>query len=134
MPRFLLNLGILRCLILIRSYPMTLISPEVGTSSRRRSFIKVDFPEPLSPTINTNSPFFICKSTPLSAGAPVAYALLTLFMVIISSPDIFFFFLPSFSFGAYPKLVSTMIDAFEDIENKLQLIKTRLNDNRKRTV
>ena len=37
---------------------------------------------------------------------------------------IFFFFLPSFSFGAYPKLVSTMIDAFEDIKTWLIAIAT----------
>ena len=58
-PRFLRNMGIFRCLILTRSYPITLISPSVGTSSRRRSLIMVDFPDPLSPTINTNSPFLI---------------------------------------------------------------------------
>ncbi len=95
-PRFLLNFGIFRWRIRTRSYPITLISPEVGISSRRRSLIMVDFPEPLSPTINTNSPLLICKSTPFKAGAPVAYALLTLLSVIISSlPEAcFFLFLP----------------------------------------
>ena len=48
--------GILRFFIRFSSTPLTRIVPSVGSSSFSRSLISVDFPEPLSPTINTNSP------------------------------------------------------------------------------
>jgi hypothetical protein len=47
------------------------IFPVVGSSSFNKSFIKVDFPEPLLPTINTNSPLSIVRLIPFIAGVPV---------------------------------------------------------------
>jgi hypothetical protein len=46
----------------------------------------VDFPDPLSPTIKTNSPFLMCRLTSLSAGTPVEYDLLTDSIVIMLFP------------------------------------------------
>ena len=48
----------------------TVIIPSVGLSSFKSNLIKVDFPEPLAPTTNTNSPSSISKFKLLRAGAP----------------------------------------------------------------
>ena len=45
--------------------------PLVAVSSRSNKLITVDFPDPLSPTIKTNSPRSIPKVIPFSAGEPV---------------------------------------------------------------
>ena len=47
------------------------ISPEVGISSRMISLRKVLLPAPEAPTMNTNSPFSMCKVTLLSALVPL---------------------------------------------------------------
>jgi hypothetical protein len=44
----------------------------------------VDFPEPLSPTIKTNSPSAISRFTLFSAGTPAEYDLLTFSNLIFS--------------------------------------------------
>ena len=69
----------------------------VGVSSRKSSLIRVDFPEPLSPTIKTNSPFLIVRLTLSKAGEPLEYDLLTRSSVMTASePSRFFFFFLSF--------------------------------------
>ena len=70
---------------------------EEGVSSRKSSLIRVDFPEPLSPTIKTNSPFLIVRLTLSKAGEPLEYDLLTRSSVMTASePSRFFFFFLSF--------------------------------------
>ena len=59
-----------RFLMRARFTPFTRIRPSVGSSSFRSSLIRVDFPEPLSPTINTNSPLLIFILIPLMAPTP----------------------------------------------------------------
>ena len=49
------------------SRPPTMIRPDVGSSSFRRSRMMVDLPEPEGPTRKTNSPFSITNEAPLSA-------------------------------------------------------------------
>ena len=56
-PISLLRYGNFFLVSLLRYFLLTYILPDVGSSSLRRSFIRVDLPEPLLPTINTNSPF-----------------------------------------------------------------------------
>ena len=45
-----------------------MIVPSVGSSSFSKSLISVDFPEPLSPTMNTNSPSSMSRLTSFNAG------------------------------------------------------------------
>ena len=70
-----------------------MIRPVVGVSSLSNNLINVDFPDPLSPTTNTNSPLLICRLTPERAGAPVEYDLLTSSSTIICSDSALFFLL-----------------------------------------
>ena len=72
---FLLNIGIFLCLSFSSVYPLTLIEPVVGTSSLSKSLISVDLPEPLPPTMKTNSPFLISMFTFLRAGLPLTYSI-----------------------------------------------------------
>ena len=64
-------IGTKRLFILFKTIPSTSIVPSDGSSSFNKSLIRVDFPEPLSPTIKTNSPssifilIFFSASTPL---------------------------------------------------------------------
>lgn len=44
----------------------------VVSSSFNSNLISVDFPEPLFPTINTNSPLSMCSDTSFKAGWPLA--------------------------------------------------------------
>ena len=67
-------MGILRCFIVPRSIPATEIFPDVGISSLSRSLMIVDFPDPLSPVMNTNSPLSISNdSLSTAGGAPLMY-------------------------------------------------------------
>ena len=66
----------------------TYILPLVGSNSLSSNFISVDFPEPLFPTINTNSPSSISIFACFIAGDPVEYDLLTSFNTIITVPSL----------------------------------------------
>ena len=50
--------------------PPTYISPLVGFSCLYNIFISVDLPDAVAPIINTNSPFFISRSTSYKALTP----------------------------------------------------------------
>ena len=69
--------GIFHRLMLLMLRPPTDTLPEVGFSSRRISLINVLFPAPDAPTMKTNSPSSIFRSTSLSATVPLEYFLLT---------------------------------------------------------
>ena len=52
-----------------RSWPATVIEPNVGSDSLISSRISVDLPEPEAPTTNTNSPGWtanVTSSTPMA--------------------------------------------------------------------
>lgn len=85
---FLRNFGICFLRIFPSFFPAMVMLPSVGSSSFNNSLIRVDFPEPLSPTTNTNSPSSISRLTSFKAGTPAAYVLLTCSSVIIISPSI----------------------------------------------
>lgn len=66
-----------RCFIRFKFCPFTMIVPSVGSSSFMIRRINVDFPEPLSPTIKTNSPCSILTDTPFNAAFPLEYSFVT---------------------------------------------------------
>ena len=57
--------------------------PEVGSSSFKINFIKVDLPEPELPTKNAKSPLLIVKFALCTASVPVSYTLETFLNSII---------------------------------------------------
>jgi len=58
-PISLLRYGSFFLVILFKYFLLTYILPDVGSNSLSNSLIRVDLPEPLLPTINTNSPFWM---------------------------------------------------------------------------
>ena len=77
-PTFLpRHLATLFSLIPVNRSPATWTSPEVGRSMPVTMLMRVLFPLPDGPTIATNSPPWICRSTPRSAVNGPAFVLKT---------------------------------------------------------